>query len=201
MQDPSPSRRHRLPTRLSVRALMIFVLTPGGGFGWVVNRAHTQRDAVEVIRRAGARAGAARTGGVGGVMYDWQFANGACDGKGTPWWPAWLMDRIGVDYFGHVTWVFLPELSDVETVHIGHLAQLERLDLIGPSMTDARLADLKGLTRLESMSLKDAAITDAGLDHLKGMTRLKDLFLGGTKVTDAGVRGLQQALPKLSIER
>jgi hypothetical protein len=184
---------------------MIFVLILGGGFGWVVNRDHPQRDAVEVIRRAGARAGTARNGRIGavqgGVIYNWQFTNGTYDGKGKPWWPAWLMDGPGVDYFGHVTWVFLPEVSEVETVHIGHLTQLERLDLIGPSMTDARLADLKGLTRLESMSLKDAAITDAGLDHLKGMTRLKDLFLGGTKVTDAGVRGLQQALPKLSIER
>lgn len=180
---------------------MIFVLILGGSFGWVVNRAQTQRDAVEVIRRAGARVGGARTGGVGGVMYDWQFANGAYDGKGTPWWPAWLMDGLGVDYFGHVTWVFLPEVSEVETVQIGHLTQLERLDLIGSSMTDARLADLKGVTSLESMSLKDAAITDAGLDHLKGMTRLKDLFLGGTKVTDAGVKKLQQTLPKLRIER
>ena len=35
-------------------------------------------------------------------MYDWQWKNGDFDPLGEPWAPKWLVDRIGVDYFGHV---------------------------------------------------------------------------------------------------
>jgi Leucine Rich repeat len=217
METPD-KRPWRSYLRLSLRWLIVLVLGIGGGLSWVVHRAQIQREAVAVLQRAGQRAG-------GGVIYDWDFQNGTYYGHGKPWWSTWLMDRIGVDYFGHVTWVYLPEVTDAEMVRVGRLSQLERLDLIGSSMTDAKLALLKGLTGLQALSFMDAAITDAGMVHLKGLTRLKDLALHGTKVTDAGlehlkkmtnlrtldlrrtkvtdagVQRLQEALPKLKIIR
>ena len=38
-------------------------------------------------------------------MYDWEWQNGKLLRGGTPWAPNWLLDRIGVDFFGRVTYV------------------------------------------------------------------------------------------------
>jgi internalin A len=208
--ETSNKRPWRRYLRLSLRGLIVLVLVVGGSLSWLVHLAHVQREAVAVIERAGPRAG-------GGIMYDWDFKNGTYSGHGKPWWSTWLIDSIGVDYFGHVTWVYLPEVSDAETIQIGRL--------IGLSMTDAKLAHLKDLTSLQAVSLMDAEITDTGIVHLKALARLKDLALHGTKVTDAGlehlkrmtnlltldlrrtkvtdagVQGLQEALPNLKIIR
>ena len=43
-QPSSDTWRRRL--RISVRGLMALVLIVGGGLGWVIHRAHVQRDAV-----------------------------------------------------------------------------------------------------------------------------------------------------------
>jgi hypothetical protein len=47
--------------RLSIRRLIVLVLLIGLGLGWMVRSAHTQRDAVTAIRKAG-----------GLVKYDWE---------------------------------------------------------------------------------------------------------------------------------
>ncbi len=39
--------------RLSLRGLIVVVLLIGGSLGWIVRSAHTQRDAVAAIGRAG----------------------------------------------------------------------------------------------------------------------------------------------------
>ena len=81
--------------RFSLRVLILVVLTVGGGLGWVVNQARIQRDAVTAIQKAG-----------GVCLYDWDFRKGAPNPNGTPMAPRWLVDRLGVDYFGHVVSVW-----------------------------------------------------------------------------------------------
>jgi hypothetical protein len=49
-----PAPMMRVPrVRLAVRTLMALVPVLGGGFGWVVPRAHVHRDAVAVSAPAG----------------------------------------------------------------------------------------------------------------------------------------------------
>src|SRR5215213_10651885 len=124
----------RLPVRLSVRVLMVLVLILGCGLGWVVHRAHIQRDAVAAIERAG-----------GGVMYEWQFKNGIPNPAGKPWVPKWLVDLVGVDYIGNAVYVIsrTRKTSDAILESVGRLSRLERLDLSDSAVTDA------GLVRLE----------------------------------------------------
>jgi internalin A len=75
-----------------MRALMMLALVPGCGPGWIVRRAHFQRDAVAALKRAG-----------GHVWYDWYSDDHGFFIKDLPpGWPKWLVDRIGVDYFGDV---------------------------------------------------------------------------------------------------
>ena len=167
--------------RFSVRALIVLVLLIGAGLGWLVRSAHVQRDAVAAIRRAG-----------GSVSYHWQWNNRKSVPGGKPWVPKWLVDLIGVDYFGHVTSVWLqPAPTDGAIVEVGHLTQLERLLLVGGFVADDDLAHLKGLTKLSDLYLSNNQVSDAGLAHLKGLTNLRFLHLSGTQVTDAGLAHLK----------
>jgi len=165
--------------RFSIRGLIVLVLLIGLGLGWMVRSAHTQRDAVAAIRKAG-----------GVVKYDWEWSNGYDISGGKPWAPQWLLDLIGVDFFGHVTSVWLhPAPTDEAIVEVGRLTQLERLQLAGRFFSDGELAHLKGLTKLSNLCIYN--VSDAGLAHLKGLTKLKTLITGGPWVTDAGLAHLK----------
>ena len=90
------SRPWRRFLRFSVRGLIVLVLVIGAGLGWLVRSARIQREAVAAIKKAG-----------GSVNYDWEWSNGKTIPEGKPWAPrgSWIV--IGVDYFGHVTAVWL----------------------------------------------------------------------------------------------
>ena len=54
-------------------------------------------------------------------MYDWDCTNGELVRGGAPWAPKRLVDLAGIDYFGHVTFVILPDATDAITEEIGRL--------------------------------------------------------------------------------
>ncbi len=168
--------------RFSLRGLMIAIGILAVGAGWLVHRAHVQRDAVAAIERAG-----------GEVMYDWQWRNGRKLPNGRIRWPNWLVDRIGVDFFADVTYVNLGiRGSDELLVQVRPLHRLEYLRLARAwKVSDEGLANLKGLTALQWLSLDETKIGDAGLAHLKDLKQLQTLLLGLTKVTDAGLSHLK----------
>jgi hypothetical protein len=183
------SRPWRRFLRFSVRGMIVLVLVVGGGLGWLVRSARIQRDAVAAIEKVG-----------GSVSYNWEWSNGKSIPGGKPWAPRWLVDLIGVDYFGHVTiaWLSPPlNATNATLAAVARLTRLERLVLIGTSADDAALAHLKGLGKLSSLNLGFTQVTDAGLAHLKGLSNLSILTLRGTNVTDAGLAHLK-ALGKLS---
>jgi hypothetical protein len=124
------------------------------------------------------------------VKYDWEWSNGNDISGGNPWAPQWLLDLVGVDFFGHVTSVWLqPAPTDEAIVEVGVLTQLERLQLVGRFISDGELAHLKGLTKLSNLCLY--AVSDAGMAHLTGLTKLKILMISGPQVTDAGLAHLK----------
>ncbi len=181
-----PASRHwRRYLRFSLRGLIVVVLVIGVGLGWIIRSARIQREAVAAIQNAG-----------GVVIYDWEWSNGKSIAGGKPWAPRWLVDLMGVDYFGHVTLVWLHESStatDATFAHVGRLAQLQQLNLFRSPVSDADLVHLKGLTKLTALYLNDTPVTDAGLAHVKGLTNLSDLGLGGTQVTDIGLAKFEAA--------
>ncbi len=174
--EPS-SRSCRRYLRFSLRGLIVLVLVIGCGLGWIVRSARIQREAVAAIQKVG-----------GTVYYDWEWAHGSQIPNGKPWCPNWLVDRLGIDYIGHVTRVEMPNTSPVTTIaQIGRLAQLEELDLPSAHVSDAAMVHLRGLKSLEVLNLLFTRITDAGLAPLADLTSLKTLYLDGTDVTDAGL--------------
>jgi hypothetical protein len=174
--------------QVSVRVLLILVLVAGSCLGWVVRSASIQREVVAAIEKTGSL-----------VMYDWQFKNGHPVANGAPRAPKWLVDFVGVDYFGHVTCIVCScKISDAEMFHIGHLAHLEHLEFACvDTVSDAGLAHIEGLTALKVLCLKSNKVTDAGLTHLGHLTGLRRLWLRSNAITNRGLdhlnglRGLQ----------
>ncbi len=183
--DPKTiSRSWRRYLRFSVRGLIVLVLVIGLWLGWIVRSAHIQRDAVAAIEGAG-----------GQVIYDFEWKNGNPMPGGKRSTAGRLADLIGVDYFGHVTDVWLyPSSTDADVVlaQVGRLAGLERLRLSQSSCSDAALAHLEGLSELSLLYLNNTRITDAGLSHLKSLTSLEVLDLHDTRVSDAGLAYLKR---------
>jgi hypothetical protein len=188
------SRPWRRLLRFSVRGLIVLVLVVGAALGWIVRDAHVQRDAVLAILAAG-----------GAVRYEWEFSGGKIILGGKPWAPRWLVDRLGVDYFGHVTAVdanhMSTEASDAAIAQVGRLTRVQYLNIHDSPVSDSGLVHLKGLKNLSVLRLYCTLVSDAGLVHLKGLTNLSFLQLEGTQVTDVGVKELSRALPSLRIIR
>jgi hypothetical protein len=139
MPDPSSPRCRRQRLHVTVRTMMTLVLIVGAGLGWIVHRAQVQRQAVAVIREAG-----------GSVIYESQLRTFS---SGKPWWPKWVTEILGIDYFDDVNTVYLEfKESDLapELVHIGRLSRLDMLSLTASRVTDAGLAPLANLGRLRS---------------------------------------------------
>lgn len=184
--EPISNRAWRRFLRFSVRGLIVAVLVIGAGLGWAVRSAQVQRDAVAAIQKAG-----------GLVAYDWEAAENRFHG-GIPWAPPWLVNMLGVDYFGRVVGViFFVDASDAELVYVGRLSSLVDLRITGRSVTDAGLLELRNLVSLRILGLADTKVTDPGLAHLERMSNLSELDLQGTQVTDAGLVNLKR-LTKLS---
>jgi internalin A len=181
------SRPWRRFLRFSVRGLIVVVLLIGGWLGWIVRSARIQQVAVAAIENAG-----------GFVWYDWQWSKGRSIPGAQPWAPRWLVDRIGVDYFGHVTCVMLfPVATDGVLAKVGLLTQLQELNLYRSSVSDFGLSHLRGLNELTTLYLGRTPVTDAGLAHLGGLTNLRELKLDSTEVSDAGLAHLSR-LSKLT---
>ena len=190
--------------RFSVRRLIALVLVIGVGLGMLVRSARIQREAVAAIEAAD-----------GVVNYDWEWSNGRSIPGARPWAPKWLVDLIGVDYFGSVTRVafhfpisvesdlvsvaarrsprlesrvFATPSNDERISILENLRNLRELDVSYCFVTDGDLANVEALTSLRALRLAyNLHITDAGLLHLKGLSNLTRLDLANTKITDAGL--------------
>ena len=173
--------RHRL--RINLRGLIVLVLVIGALLSWLVRSARVQHEAVAAIQKVGGKVG-----------YNWERKKQWIRG-GRPWAPRWLVQTLGVDYFGHVAVVImsLPDPPDEVLIHIGNLDQLEELLLYKSSLNDEMLLHLEGLCNVRNLQLNwsdsvgTARISDAGLEHLMNLTNLEDLNLNYTQITDAGL--------------
>ena len=182
---PRPWRR---VLRFSVRAMIGVVLVVGCLLGWIVRSAHIQREAVAAIEAVG-----------GNVEYDWDDRTPFTLESQPPPVPRWLVDFLGVHYFGHISGVTLsPNATDTVFAQIGQLTKLKRLTAMRSSVSDAGLTHLDGLTELLSLDLGRTRVSDAGLVHLKALRRLSKLDLGDTQVTDTGLTHLAR-LGNLSV--
>ena len=148
---------------------MTLVLIVGGSLGWVIHRAHVQRDAVAAIERVG-----------GHVGYSWQWSKGApISPPPKPPGPAWVRHTLGPDFLDTVTYVFLQgEQCDDESLRAAcRLPWLEELSVVNSGVTDASAEDIRHLTKLRSLDLRLNRITGRTLRHIGGLSELRALTL------------------------
>jgi len=182
----------RLRTLLIVTTIIAVLL------GWWSHTARQQRMAVAALRNYEAK-----------IYYN-HMLPGHVETEPTPFadeppgFSQWLVDNIGIDYFGTVGAVNAignPKLGDKQVELLRTFSSLEWLRLDGAGVTDASLTHLANLKKLQTLGLGNTLTTDAGLEHLQGLTNLEKLYLEDTQVTDAGVARLQKALPNCQIYR
>jgi hypothetical protein len=99
--------------------------------------------------------------------------------------PAWMMERLGWDWFADVTVVILSysKMTDEQMPLLRAFPDLERFQ-IG---TDQRMA------------ARPVQVTDASIDVLTSFRKLKRVDLMGADVTAEGAARLQAALPNCEI--
>jgi internalin A len=183
----------RLPrVQFTVRRMIALISIIGCGLGWVVHRAHVQRDAVAAIRRAG-----------GYVRYDWMFPGDRYNPNATVPAPKWLVDLIGIDYFGNVVWVIFRIGKGGSDAELAQAATFDRLGVLvvhSSRITDAGLEHLRSLTGLGDLCLRNSKISDNGLVNLEGMLKLEGLDLNNTNISDDGLVHIKKLKAILTLD-
>ncbi len=202
MTEPSKPRKYRY----SLRFLMFFVLVAAVWLGWRVERARTQKEAIEAVKEHG-----------GWVHFDYEFSYGKLVAGGKPRWPDWLVNAIGEEYFREIRQVSLvydgtggnrldnPNVQPCEDVLaiLARLPGLRKLLLKETQATDDGLRHIGRMTDMEELYMWDAAdVTDAGIAHLNRLDRLKTIHVSDSKLTDESLVLLSQmpAIRDLSLQ-
>ena len=151
---PNPERRF---LRFSLRTFLLCVLVISVLFGWKVQRARKQREAVSWIQQSG-----------GTVGYDYEiirplrtgpsYSKVARNPNASPPATKWLRELVGIDFVDDVVMVFLGHGSKVTDVTpLAGLKKLERLDLYQSPVSD--LSPLAGLTNLIYLDLRGTQVS------------------------------------------
>ena len=182
MAAEPPRRRH---LTISVRSLMLLVLSVAAWLGWITHRARQQRVAVAAITQSH-----------GSVRYDWEFANGTLTPGRGPAAPKWLRRALGDEYFQEVVYVdLLREARPVTWEVLGLLRELPHLRLLvfhAGYVTDEGDRNIAGLTGLKTLEIWDAkGLGDAGIAHLAGLKYLTRLRIANSRMTDLGLARLK----------
>ena len=97
-------------------------------------------------------------------------------------------------------WLSRSDITDAALERLATAPSLSELHLRSTRITDAGLSVVAGFVDLVHLDVSGTRITDSGLELLKGLTQLQTVNLGNTSVTEEGVKGLQEALPKCTIQ-
>jgi hypothetical protein len=193
--------------QFSIRSLLVMAAIAAlacSWLAWELRKAQEQRDAVNAL------CGGDRSEFELLLLYDDYVVDKSGNGNSGPAEPAWLIDWLGIDFFGDVNWVVSPwtgrperarpvSLTAAALKKLTALHQICCLELDYTPVTDAELADLETLHELAYVSLTNTGISDAGLGHLERMAQLRSIRLNETRVTAEGVNRLRCALPNCII--
>lgn len=148
-------------------------------FGPWSDGAHRQRRAVAAISQLG-----------GSVAYRGEVWH---DFRRGSWFPVWLKNFIGRDFFDLVTIVSLSseEFHDSDLACLEDLPDVEEI-WIPESITDAGLDHLRGMTKLREVNLHGSGFTVAGLRKLRSLPRLRSFTSKNAKFTDEALRELSR---------
>src|SRR5262245_2921580 len=183
--------------RFSLRTMLVLITALCIWLGFQVNAARRQREAVTVLRNAGAM-----------IYFDYQvvpespttrltLGGKSIDPDQLPPGPGWLRRLIGDDYFRTVVAVYFDrENASIKKADLDELAKLPHVSLFGftgsgTDITDKHLIALSQLPRLEMLLVIDARINGSILASLPNPGRLKRLLLYKTEADDATLKHVE----------
>jgi hypothetical protein len=161
--------------RFTLGRQLALVLVLGVWLGWFARNARVEHEVVAAIERNG-----------GDAYYDWQIRRGRADPQARPWAPKWLVDSMGIEYFGNVVEVY-GTITDSELLQATRLRNLRSLVAMKWAVSSRGLACLEKLNQLEALIVDGSEFSDEDLVHVRGLARLADVWLAGTKVTNRGL--------------
>lgn len=156
--------------QISLRTFLLVLTIGCVWLGFIARKAARQRKAVEWIAERSGRA-----------WYDFQIDNPRglpVDLRAEPPGPAWLRERIGLDYFADLRWVEVKGASDIS--RLSTLYDLHELHVDNSSVSD--VSPLKNLKSLRQLFLRYSPVSD--ITPLAGMSNLDHLSLNDTDVRD-----------------
>ena len=202
MNASVPETQQRRPNRrwlqFSLRSLLLFVLIFSiacSWFGMRLRKAEKQRDAVAAFKKLG-----------GFVRYDFDpKPNNSSDPFNRtrpvtmesphPPYPAWLVEKLGVDFFANVTeavyfpWeltqssCFGPQPTPPPNLDFGILARFPSLQTLTVVIRDrGDFEKIARLTQIEHLDMVAFGYSDQGLSHFQAMTRLRSARLCGIEI-------------------
>jgi hypothetical protein len=188
MNSPVPGTRqpNRRRLQFSLRSLLLFVLVFSIAFSWFgarLRKAERQRAAVEEFEKAG-----------GWVKYDFEPSGTAFVydmDRPVPPYPAWLVKRLGIDFFSDVTEaidrpVSVPSMNgpsapDPPGPDLDILLRFPKLHTLNVLVQDkADLAKIGKLTQIEHLNIVAPSWGDEGdegLVHFRALNRLRTITL------------------------
>lgn len=178
LQPPARRFRWRRLFRFGLRTMIIFTTAVAIWLGVWLHKARQQREAVAKLEDVGAVVGYYNEKE---DRYNDRFKEINHDGP--KYWPAWLVEALGIDCFDDIFDVRFP---GQRTFHASQI-------------TDEQLVHIGTLRRLRLLDLKGTRVTDVGLENLWGLTEVQFLRLEETRVTEHGISRLQKALPNCHI--
>ncbi|MEX2176886.1 MAG: hypothetical protein WD872_21140 [Pirellulaceae bacterium] len=176
--------------RFSMRSLLMAMLIAAvlfAWFGWRYRRAQRQAPAVAVLRELGAN-----------VVYDFDGSHVVAVGRSkkvvansSPY-PAWLVDRLGIDFFHDVTKIHCEssrKLTDENVrrfwLAVGDLPDVVDLEASGGVTRPGCLAPLAGHRKLRTLALRWADLGTSDFEVLARLEGIEELNLSETPITDA----------------
>ncbi len=199
--------------RYSIRALMLLVLVLAVPLGWVVNRAHRQRDMVERIRQTGGEA--------------WYAGEAEILAAGHPGLK-WLADTLGVDFLDTIEGCTIGRMGTeadliaaVEALPaakaigirgarvsargiraLGTMPALERVWFERCTLGPEERAAVAALTRPRELVFDRVAL-DGALAFLEPLAALESLTITETPIRDASLASLARLtrLQELTLDR
>lgn len=202
-------RLPRIRLTLSLRMLLLLILSAALWLGWRVDKARRQRHAIAQVEKYN-----------GYVRFDYEYADGKEIPNAQPKGPRWLRRELGDDYFREVRRVIYVDqpLSDATLAPLTDLSVIEELCFLTrmhhgkapvdpppglERLTESGLSRLEGLTRLRRLQFHDMELTGSMLRQLNHSTQLEELEIfegdgieGG--ISDEGMPPLG-AMPRLRV--
>ena len=169
----------RFKFRFGMRLLIVVVSLLAVALGFVTNKAHQQRTAVNWVRANG-----------GMVTYDFDRTLEDLPG------PGWAHSLFGVDFFAVPVGVSLNYALVEDITPLSRLRQLDTVLLTGTFVGD--VTPLSHLNRVETLQHDVTEVTDV-LPLMK-LRQLQYLNLSGNNISKDDLERLQSALPKCRID-